>query len=83
MKIVNWGKVLFVINNLNRLNSLDYFDLEKFCISKGLDFKKISIFLEVANSIIDGESELVKLLKDEKTLLKQLEKINTDDLVIT
>lgn len=76
MGIGNWGRVLFVIKDLNYLRSVSYFNFEKFCEAKGLDFVQISHFLDTANAIINGDSELVKLLKDEKRLVKQLEAID-------
>lgn len=81
--IINWGKALRVIKELNTLNATGYFDLQKFCEVKGLDYVKISSFLEVANSIINGESKLYDMIKEHKKIAKQLTQIPDADLQLT
>lgn len=80
MKILNWAKILWTIKYLNNLNTKSYFDLEKFCESYGLNYIKISNFLEIANSIIENDSDLIRAIESEKETLDILNNLDVSVL---
>lgn len=81
MSFLNWPKVLWTIKYLNDLNKKPYFNLEIFCQEHNLNYTAISNFLEIANSIIDGDSELIKAIENDKESLDRLN--NLDASVLT
>lgn len=76
MKFLNWPKVLWTIKYLNDLNNKPYFDLKIFCDENNLNHIKITNFLEIANSIINGNSELIKAIEGEKETLEKLNNLD-------
>jgi uncharacterized protein YfkK (UPF0435 family) len=62
-----WGQVLGVIAKLRWFDDHNY--LKGFCKNYGYDFEEITVFLKVANSIIDGQSDLYENLKSEYQLI--------------
>lgn len=80
MSFFNWAKILWTIRYLNDLNKKTYFDLESFCNTYDLDYTKISNFLEISNSIINGDSELIKAIEKEKETLDKLNNLNPNVL---
>ena len=80
MSVLNWAKVLWTIKYLNELNQKSYFSLEEFCRVHNLNYENINSFLEVSNSIINGDSELIRVIEKEKETLEKLNKLNRSDL---
>ena len=81
MGILGWAKVLGTIKDLNDLNKLSYFSLEKYCEENHLTYYKIVNFLEIANEIINDNSPLVEALKQDKEELNKLKKIKVKSTV--
>ncbi len=80
MSFLNWHKILWTIKYLNELNQKPYFSLEVFCNIHNLNYTKINYFLEVSNSIIDGNSELIKAIEKDKETLDKLNNLNPNAL---
>ncbi|MGH1296439.1 hypothetical protein [Bacillus pretiosus] len=81
MGILGWAKVLGTIKDLNDLNKLSYFSLEKYCEENNLTYYKIVNFLEIANEIINDDSRLVEALQQDKEELNKLKKIKVKSTV--
>lgn len=62
-----WGQVLGVIAKLRWFDDHNY--LEGFCKNHGYDYEEIIVFLKVANSIIEGQSDLYRDLKSEYQMI--------------
>jgi hypothetical protein len=58
-----WGQVLAVIAKLRWFESNNY--LVGFCKNYGYDYSEVRAFLKIANSIIEGDTQLVNDLRVE------------------
>lgn len=72
-----WGQVLGVIAKLRWFEENNY--LVGFCQNHRYDYKEISTFLKVSNSIIDGDMQLARDLKEEYNQIKEMSTWSQDE----
>lgn len=62
MRIRGSARLLWVIKKLNDMKNDDCFNFEAVCIRAGLDYYKVSSFLDMANGIMNNEIDFEPLL---------------------
>lgn len=75
-----WGQVLGVIAKLRWFDDNHY--LEGFCKNYGYDFRELTIFLKVSNSIINGQIDLYQDLKSEYNNIRNVDTWQDEELSI-
>lgn len=75
-----WGQVLGVIAKLRWFEEHHY--LKGFCENYNYNFEEVSIFLKIANSIIDGQSDLYENLKAEYQLIQANDQWSAEESMI-
>lgn len=75
-----WGQILAVIAKLRWFEENNY--LVGFCKNYGYDYTEISAFLRIANSIIEGDMQLVNDLCAEYEQIREISNWSEEDINI-
>ncbi|KAB3536302.1 hypothetical protein F8154_04290 [Alkaliphilus pronyensis] len=73
-----WGQILGVIAKLRWFEENNY--LVGFCYNNGYDYDEIKMFLNVSQSIINGDSSLYADLKREQSAIKKNCKFDEEEI---
>lgn len=53
--IFDYGRLSWTVKRLNQFKNDPRYNLEYICIDAGIDYTKVSAFLEIANGILDNK----------------------------